>query len=61
MYNLISTTWYCVTLSVYLNIYSTYQVIQTKHHFNAHAILQNPTEKEATSTGWIREITQGHS
>lgn len=56
MYNLIyfiSTTWYCVTLNVYLNIYSTYQVIQTKHHFNTQTILQNPTEKEATLTGWI--------
>lgn len=63
MYNLIcfiSTTWYSVTSSVYLNIYSTYQFIQTKHHFNTQTILQNPTEKEATSTGWIWEIIQGH-
>lgn len=64
MYNsiyFISTTWHCVTLSVYLNIYNTNQVIQTKHHFNTQTILQNPAEKEATLTGWIWEIIhQGH-
>lgn len=62
MYKLIyfiSTTWYCVSLSVYLNIYSTYQVIQMKYHFNTQTILQNPTEKEATLIGWIQEIHQG--